>query len=420
MLRRCQVLYGGLLAAALAASLSGLEAAVPELEFDQPPHNYWKHPLRDPVTRLKADIESGRVELDRTSEKAFLLSLLKVLGIAPSSQLLVFSTTSLQLRLISPSNPRALYFNEEVYVGFIPGGRLEVVSIDPELGGIFYIFDIPRGSERIRFERSDRCMNCHAGEDTGDIPGLVARSVLPGPSGGSLKAFRGGRTGHGIPLAERLGGWYVTGEGALTNHWGNLIGQSSPAGPVGRIIRPGTAFDFTRYAAATSDVLAHLLHEHQVGFVNRAVQATYLARTCLHEGQGHLTADHAQILDQCAESLVRYLLFADEVPLPAGGVAGDPLFKQAFLRERRTAAGGISLKDFDLETRLFRYRCSYLIYSALFENLPAAVSKEVNKKLRAALDERNADVNYAYLPRPERQAIRRILRETLPAFASDW
>src|SRR5437773_1702739 len=110
----------------------GLAAAVSDLDFQQPPHDYWTRPLHDPVTQLKTDLESGRLALDRSTERAFLVSLLQALRIPASSQILVFSTTSLQLRLISPSNPRALYFNDEVYVGFIPGGRVEVVSLDPE------------------------------------------------------------------------------------------------------------------------------------------------------------------------------------------------------------------------------------------------------------------------------------------------
>src|SRR5262249_7009057 len=191
----------------------GLAAAVSDLDFQQPPHDYWTRPLHDPVTQLKADLESGRLALDRSTERAFLLSLLQSLRIPASSQILVFSTTSLQLRLISPSNPRALYFNDEVYVGFIPGGRFEVVSLAPELGGVFYIFDIPRGAEPLRLDRSDRCMNCHAGEDTDEVPGLVLRSVLPGPSGGSLRAFRKSQMGHGVPFQQRFGGWFVTGQG---------------------------------------------------------------------------------------------------------------------------------------------------------------------------------------------------------------
>src|ERR1041384_392816 len=152
--------------------------------IDQPPHNYWKRPLKDRFTLLKDDLEAGRVPLDYSSEKAFLISVLRAFRIPASSQMLVFSTTSLQLRFISPSNPRALFFNEDVYLGYIPGARMEIVSLDPEVGGIFYIFDIPRAGEPIRVERSDRCMNCHAGDDTGHVPGLVIKSVVPGPTGG--------------------------------------------------------------------------------------------------------------------------------------------------------------------------------------------------------------------------------------------
>ena len=114
--------------------------------------------------------------------------------------MLVFSTTSLQLSLISPANPRALYFNEDLYLGYVPGGRIEIVSLDPELGGIFYIFDIPKESSSLRIERSERCMNCHAAADTGFVPGLVIKSVVPGPAGGSLTAYRLEQIGHAVPL----------------------------------------------------------------------------------------------------------------------------------------------------------------------------------------------------------------------------
>ena len=119
------------------------EAAKRLRDFEKAPHNYWEHPPRDRFTQLKAALEGGRIPLDRASEKAFVTSLLKALDISPATQTLVFSTTSLQLRRISPRNPRALYFNEDIYVGWVPGGQLEIVSIDPRLGGIFYIFDIP-------------------------------------------------------------------------------------------------------------------------------------------------------------------------------------------------------------------------------------------------------------------------------------
>ncbi|MBI5774947.1 MAG: hypothetical protein HZA89_14555 [Verrucomicrobia bacterium] len=402
---------------AQAWTLSAPAADAPTYQdFDKPPHNYWQRPLKDPFSLLKPAMESGQIPLDRTSEKAFLVSLLKKLGIAPTSQMLLFSTTSLQLSLIKPENPRALFFNEHLYVGYIPRGRIEIVSLDPELGGIFYIFDIPRPGEPIRAERATRCMNCHAGEDSGYVPGLLVKSVLPGQRGGSLNAFRTGETGHQIPLEKRFGGWYLTGLPNFTSHLGNFIGQSS-AGIITKIpVTPGERFDWARYPVATSDVLPQLLHEHQAGFVNRVVEAGYRARTVLAASKGKLALAQVKELDEQANKVVRYALFADEAPLPRGGVAGDAAFKADFLKSRRATPGGISLKDFDLQTRIFKHRCSYMIYSSIVQGLPAEMKQRVYQRLRAALDPQRPDKEYAYLPAAEKQAIHGILKATL----KDW
>jgi hypothetical protein len=399
----------------LVASAGG--AGVESPSFDQPPHNYWQRPLADRFTRLKSEIEAGRLILDASGEKAFLSSLLRALDIPASSQMLVFSTTSLQLRLITPENPRALFFNEDTYVGYIPGGRVEVVSIDPILGGIYYIMDIPRGAEPLRAERSNRCMNCHAAEDTAGVPGLVIKSVMPGVNGGSLDSYRRGQTGHGVPLAERFGGWYVTGAQSFTGHLGNLLGRLSPQGMTKIPLEPGTRFDFARYLVATSDILPQLLHEHQIGFVNRAVAANYRARALV--GKGPLDDAAVRTLDAEARGLTRYLLFADEVPLPPGGIAGDAAFKADFLRARRAAAGA-SLKDFDLQTRLFRQRCSYMIYSTAFTGLPPVMKQRIYRRLGEALNPARPDAEYAYLPPAEKQSIRAILRATLPDLPPGW
>jgi len=158
---------------------------------------------------------------------------------------------------ISPRSPRAIYFNEEIYLGYVPGGKIEIVSVDPELGAIFYIFDIPKGGARPVAERSQRCMNCHSDEDTREVPGIVIKSVVPGPSGGSLESYRRGLTGHEIPLSDRFGGWHVTGGDTLGKHWGNLTGQLSPNGLQTTPLPPGTQFDWSIFPVATSDVLAH-------------------------------------------------------------------------------------------------------------------------------------------------------------------
>lgn len=388
-------------------------------DFELAPHRYFERTPTDRFTKLKADLEAGRITLDRSGEKAFLVDLLKLLDVPVSSQMLVFSTTSLQLRFISPSNPRALYFNEDVYLGYIPGGRIEIVSVDPELGAIFYIFDIPRGAAPIAVERSTRCMNCHAGEDTGFVPGLVVKSVIPGPTGGSLNSFRRGLTGHEIPLSDRFGGWHLTGNEGFTNHWGNLIGDMSSGTLVKKRNAPGERFDFARYPVATSDLLPQLLHEHQVGFVNRAAEANYRARTIRHLAKGELSAEQRAELDAQARILARYLLFADEAPLPPGGIEGDPAYRQDFLRGRREVDGE-SLKDFDLKSRLFRFRCSYMIHSAAFEGLPAEIRDRTLALVRRALDDTAIEPEFGYLGLAEKRSIRRILKATLMPLPEGW
>ena len=400
----------------VTATAFGLDRRYADLEH--PAHAYWKRPLEDPFTELLPDLRSGAVELDYQSDKAFVASLLEALDIPVSSQLLVFSATSLQQPRISKRNPRALYFNENVYVGWVPGAQVEVISIDPNLGAIFYIFGIPRRAQALRVERADECMNCHARSLTGRTPGLTVKSVIAGPNGGSLDAFRLETTGHSIPFEERFGGWHVTGRHGIQEHWGNLFGRFSKGELLTEPNAFGERFDPDTYPVSTSDVLAHLIFEHDIGFNNRAIEATYAARAFQHEDGENLTAEHEAELERLAHALVRYLLFADEVPLPSGGVQGDPAFIQAFLATRRATPEGRSLKELDLKTRLFRHRCSYMIYSVAFQGLHPLVKNRVLGKLHAALAEVGSD-EYAYIEREEKRTIDKILRGTLKAYA-EW
>ena len=388
-------------------------------DFEMPPHDYFKRTPTDRFTQMKAALESGQLKLDLSGEKEFLASFLQAMDVPASSQMLVFSTTSLQLSLINPSNPRALYFSEDIYVGYIPGGRIEIVSLDPELGAIFYIFDIPQNREPVRVERSTRCMNCHAGEETGHVPGLVVKSVLPGLTGGSLVAYRINKSGHTIPLEERLGGWYVTGLDGVTNHWGNSLGQFNAGNLVKIRNNPGERFRFARYLTSTSDILAHLIHEHQVGFVNRVIEATYRTRTVLQVNSGKLSAAQDQELNQQANEIVRYLLFVDESALPAGGIEGDPIFKGEFQSNRR-AVNGAALKDLELKTRLFKHRCSYMIYSTVFSGLPKVMKDRVYRKLGDALSVATEEAEYKFLGPEEKQLIREVLRGTLKDLPENW
>ena len=388
-------------------------------DFDDPPHNYHTAPLKDRFTKLRADLESGRIPLDHSSEKAFVISLLKALDVPATSQMLVFSTTSLQLRFITPRNPRAIFFSDGLYVGYIPGAKIEILSMDPELGAIFYMFDIPTGSRPIAVERSEKCVNCHTKEDTGFVPGVVIKSVIPGPTGGSLKTFRKERTGHDIPFSERFGGWYVTGDRGVATEWANVIGRYSGEDITKSPVQPGQLFDFAKYPVATSDILPQLVHEHQAGAANRILQASYRARTAFYLDKDKLTPTHYAELDEQARSLVRYLLFADEVPLPSGGIAGDAAFKADFVKAGR-AVQGASLREFDLRTRLFKYRCSYMIYSPEFAGLPARMKQQIYIRLREALSVEKPLKEYAYLPAAEKQAIHAILKSTLTDLPQGW
>ncbi len=391
-------------------------AATPVGSFADEPHHYWTEPQDDPFTIFTRQVEAGQVKLDSSgSETQFMSALLKQLDIPVSSQLWVFSGTSLQSGRISVRNPRAIYFNEDVYIGYVPGGQVEVASQDSERGSIFYIFDVPAAGSTAppRFQRSERCMNCHAGEAQYGVPGLAVESVISGPNAGSLDAFRRGKSGHDIPLDQRWGGWHVTGAPSGLKHQGNLTGRSRAGVITTSEIRPGENFDLARYPVGTSDVLAHLIFEHQVGFSNRVTQARYLTRAALAAGKGRLSAADAKMLDDKAAEFTRYLLFADEAPFPKSGITGDTGFKEAFLSNRKAGPDGTSLKDFDLRTRLFKHRCSYMIYSRAFTTLPKEFKDRVYAKLSAALSDTQPQREYSYLPAAEKRAIRAIVSATL-------
>lgn len=382
---------------------------------EHPAHAYWDRPLTDPFTKLMPQLRSGEIALDQSSDKQFVTSLLEALEIPPSSQLLVFSATSLQQPRISPRNPRALYFNENLYVGWVPGGQIEIVSIDPQLGGIFYIFDIPERSQPLRIERSERCMNCHARNLTGRTPGLTIKSVIPGPNSGSLDAFRLETTGHAVPFEERFGGWHVSGRHRIQKHLGNLTGYFKNGELLTKPNPMGERFDVKDYPVPTSDILAHVIFEHEIGFNNRAIELTYLARALAHESGDSLTEEQEIELSTLTRDFVRYLFFVDEVGLPEGGIEGDPAYRRAFLSRRVPTADGRSLRDLDLKAQIFQYRCSYMVHSVAFDGFAPTLKARVLEEMGRALQE--GAPGYEHLSPSEKADIHAILMETLPAYA---
>lgn len=378
--------------------------------FQDAPHHYYSRVATDAFARLLARSKSDEPARGAVDEKERLLRVLKALEIPVSTQLLVYSATSLQSGIINPANPRALYFNEESYVGFVPGGRMEVASIDPELGPVFYLVN-QGGGGRLEAVRSERCMNCHGGRASWQLPGLVAESVIPTKTGASLDGFRRELVGHAIPLKERLGGWHVTGAHAHGQHLGNLMGEACEGSYTCIANPPGLRFNWDRYPGRTSDLFTHLIHEHQLGFHNLVTLALYRTRDALLAGGGNVRPEDRPALESIAWDLVRYMLFQREAALPEGGVAPDPLFARDFLARRVAGSSKASLRDLDLKERIFRHRCSYMIYTPGFQALHPVMKDFVLRALQHALAESGPE-EFNYLPALEKRAILAILRET--------
>lgn len=394
-------------------------------DFETPPHNYWKATPQDPATVLHRRLEAKQTALAADADpKTFLRAYLGALKVPVSSQVLVFSKSSLQRTFVHGHNPRAMYFNEDTYVGWMPGGLMEVTGIDPVLGGVFYIFEVPDKKETVPvFERRDSCLGCHAGGPTSFLPGLMVRSLFTGEDGRTFGEAGEHNGGHHTPFATRWGGWFVTGAPAEMKHLANVFTTRSrvaqSAGEMEKIMPAGT------HLAPGSDVLAMLLHDHQCKAVNTFMEANYRVRTALHKAGGDkpvaersIPSDDIEMAREQAAKVARFLLFTDEVALPAP-VAGEAAFKKDFALNRQADKTGRSLKDFELKTHLMKHRCSYMIYSAAFRGLPAAFQKLVFSDLRSALTIESKDSPAAHMPADERKAVHEILTATLPAYAGN-
>lgn len=403
----------------VAASVLALETQV---TFREAPHKYLEYQPDDRFSRLQKQIEKGEVMLDTTDDKSFLTSILKALDIPISSQLLVFSASSLQSEIINPRNPRALYFNEDTYVGFVPGGKVEIIAMDPEMGAMFYIFEKLRpGGSPPPMMRSDKCFNCHAGNATRRVPGLIAESLLPMLSGASLETYRRDEQGHQIPLEKRFGGWHLTGQHHLKDNLANMMGRTSASRGFEKTrIEPGQMSDLNLHLLPTSDILPHLVHEHQLGFENRIFHAAYVMRQLLADGRGSLPMKAKPEMEELAEELARYILFVDEAKLPQQGIEGDADFIREFQRNKKPVKAGPSLKDLDLKNRIFKYRCSYMLYTDSWQKLPSILRERVYFKMAEGLRDQNPNPAYAHLPPEEKRAIRLILKETLPGLPAWW
>lgn len=410
--------------------------AMAQDDFERPPIEYSKVTPENPVSRLQARLASGEAKLKFREPHGYLESFLAELKVPQSSQMLVFSKTSLQRQRITPETPRALYFNDEMYVGFCQQGEvLEISAVDPQLGTVFYTLDQEDVAKPEIIRQTDNCLICHGSSQTQNIPGHVVRSVYADASGQPILSSGSFRIDQSSPLAQRWGGWYVTGTHGEQKHLGNTIfrDRRRPEDQDNResmnLTDLGQRFDRREYLSPHSDIVALMVLEHQAMGHNLIARANFTARQALHyeealnrdlgEPAGHRWESTTSRIKSAGEPLVKYLLFCGEEKL-AGKITGTSNFAAEFAAQGPRDRQGRSLRDFDLERRMFKYPGSYLMYTAAFDALPPIMQDYVYGRLWEVLSGKDQHADFAHLSAGDRQAILEILRETKPNLPKSW
>lgn len=401
--------------------------------YDSPPINYSRSKPNDAVARL-----AGRSTLSFAGSQGYLRSLLKELEIPVSSQSLVFSKTSFQRQWINPRSPRAIYFNDEVYVGWVPGAEvLEIASQDPQLGSVFYTVEQDAGKPARFTRQTDNCLQCH--DSTGltlGIPGVTIRSVFSAADGQPRFNLGGFRTTYKSAFEDRWGGWYVTGAHGDLRHMGNVSFPDDPNPDMKQLRDRGAnlndlskKIDVEPYLTDTSDIVALVVLEYQTAVHNLITRANHETRVALAQSDEinralgaplrPLTEGSKRRIGYACEPLVEALFYGEEAPLTAP-IKGNSTFAAEFEKRGPFDRKGRSLRQFDLAKRIFRYPLSYLIYSKAFAGLPPEAREVVVGRMKEILDGRDSKAEFSHLSAEDRQAIREIVRDTLPGLAEGW
>jgi hypothetical protein len=404
-------------------------------------------PTNDAVAQLIKRMERGEASLEWKDRFGYLPALLRELNVPASSQGLVFSRTSLQRDHISPRTPRAVYFNDDAYVGYVQnGGKIEIAASDATLGSVFYAIDQttpPDGAggklkpaQIVR--KTDDCLSCHGSGMRVEIPGLMIRSVFADSRGNPILAGGTKTTTQGSPLAHRWGGWYATGSTSGQATMANSFykpnkGLEDPIpleGAGEELTDLSDRIDTSAYLTPHSDPLALMVLEHQVEAHNRLTYAAQATLRALHDekvindalgetpAEGtHSDSTMSRVRNAC-EPVVEYLLFANETPL-TGQITGTSDFAKEFPLRGPRDSKGRSLRDLDFKTRMMKYPLSYLVYSDAFNGLPELAKSHIYRRLWAVLSGTDTSKPFAQLTPEDRTAIVEILRETksdLPAY----
>ncbi|MGD9904580.1 MAG: hypothetical protein AB7U83_14035 [Vicinamibacterales bacterium] len=417
-----------LLATAIATRAAG-QAPVPfpGLLDEHPAIDYARRPTTDPVARLNAALRDGSTTLTHEPGLGYLRAVLAALEVPAESQVLVFSKSGIQRAFTGPDNPRALYFNPRVAVGYIAGApALEFAAHDPQQGTVFYTLD-QGATATPAFVRGSTCLTCHVSASTLDVPGPIDRSNRVGPDGGLLQRAGPSITvDHRTPHTERWGGWFVTSSIAtppyqVLGHLGNLTVTDYRGGDDATIVSNHALIRWLErgpsrrdYLSEVSDLSSLLVFDHQMHAVNLLTRLNWDWRVAVAEQRADV--DDAAIgarLDEVAD----YFVFVDEAA-PVVEVTPRPGWAERVRAFAPSDPRGRSLADLDLTTRLMRYPVSYMVYTEAFDALPAPVKDAVYRRIFARLAGTDRSPRLAHLRTPEARAAAEILRATktdLPA-----
>tara|TARA_B100000029_G_scaffold479855_1_gene527301 strand:+ start:254 stop:1564 length:1311 start_codon:yes stop_codon:yes gene_type:complete len=413
-------------------SMASIASAQSTKDFELTPINYHARQATDRIARLQDSLDRGKRKLTWSARHGFLPDVLGALNIPISSQVLVYSKTSVQVRHISPRRPRAVYFNDDTYVAWVQGGDLlEIISMDPQLGGIFYtLSQRPVKAPRFRRDRG-QCLLCHANRRTNDVPGPVVRSLFTSPSGQPHFGARTFVTDHTSPFSQRWGGYYVTGTHGAMRHMGNsVIPLDVPTSDFNydtgaNLTSIDGLVDADDYLSPHSDIVALMVLEHQSRMHNLITRAHFEADTVDHYDElynkaldrprGYRSGISKRRIARVVNDLLRYLLFVDEFTLREP-VRGTSSFATNFARRRTHAGAQSRLRQFDLRKRLFQVPCSYLVHSPSMAAIPESLRVELVVRLKSILDAKKPVEGFTRLSDADRKTIRSILDTTRPAW----
>ncbi|MBI1312443.1 hypothetical protein GC176_14220 [bacterium] len=388
--------------------------------YGREPVDYSGAKIDDAITQAVARhgdlLKSAKAE----SRSGYLKAVLQILNVPVESQLLVFSKTARVQPPVGPKSPRAIYFNDEVTVGWTPTSReLEIAAIDPVKGAVFYGVKQPQektssaldsvetaGSDAagIRFERHDDCLSCHVSRSTLEVPGLMLKSFVTDGAGRPLNGFS--HITHDSPYERRFGGWYVTGSPAGLLHRGNVFGQEAVdqnrrrPGFQAEMKPPVPVKNADGYRVETSDIVAQLVFSHQVEGINLLTRVGMEARL--------------NVRSDAEDRLVRYFVFADEPSLAVPVDRSHSAYASVFEAAVKSDGNGRSLRQLDLQTRLLKYRLSWLIGHRSFAELPPDCRSRLVQRIKGGLQTGEPGDVFGHLPEAERLAALAIAAATLP------